>query len=169
MKSLDQMVSRYRKLSEMIEELSDCLAPLKAEAETLSDEIFAAFSADKSLYNVGVYKTFAVGIIARELVRIDFSDKVTRKKGNERDQDWLKSLLADSSVLPYVRMEMALDKAAIRQDLARKKVSEAFLKPFEIVVAPSAKVKVTRVRKDAEINALIAEARKEAEAEERGE
>ena len=89
MKSLEQKVSRYRKLQEMIEELSDCLAPLKAEAETLSDEIFAAFSADKSLYNVGVYKTFAVGIIARELVRIDFSDKVTRKKGNERDQDWL--------------------------------------------------------------------------------
>ena len=169
MKSLEQMVSRYRKLSEMIEELSDCLAPIKAEAETLSDEIFAAFSADKTLYNVGVYKTFAVGFIGRELVRIDFSDKVTRRKGNERDQNWLKSLLGDSKALPYVRMEMALDKAAIRQDLAKNRVNEAELKPFEIVVAPSAKVKVSRVRKDAEINALIAEARKEAEAEEHGE
>jgi hypothetical protein len=66
-------------------------------------------------------------------------------------------------------MEMALDKAAIRQDLARQKVSEASLKPFDIVVAPSAKVKVSRVRKDAEINALIEAARKEAEDEERGE
>ena len=169
MKSLDQTVSRYRKLQEMIEELSDCLAPLKAEAETLSDEIFAAFSADKTLYNVGVYKTFAVGIIARELVRIDFSDKVTRRKGNERDQNWLKSLLGDSKALSYVRMEMALDKAAIRQDLAKNRVNEAELKPFEIVVAPSARVKVARVRKDAEINALIEAARNEAEAEERGE
>ena len=164
MKSLEQKVSRYRKLTETIDELSDCLAPLKAEAETLSDEIFAEFSANKSLYNVGVYKTFAVGFVGRELVRIDFSDKVTRKKGNERDQNWLKGLLADNSTLPYVRMEMALDKAAIRQDLAKQKTSEADLKPFDIVVAPSAKVKVSRVRSDAELAALIAQARNEAEA-----
>ena len=169
MKSLEQKVSRYRKLQEMIEELSDCLAPLKAEAETLSDEIFAAFSADKTLYNVGVYKTFAVGFVGRELVRIDFSDKVTRRKGNERDQNWLKSLLGDSKALPYVRMEMALDKAAIRQDLAKNRVNEAELKPFDIIIAPSARVKVSRIRKDAEINALIEAARKEAEAEEQGE
>ena len=168
MKSLEQKVSRYRKLSEMVEELSDCLAPIKAEAETLADEIFAEFSADKSLYNVGVYKTFAVGFVGRELVRIDFSERITRKKGNERDQNWLKSLLGVSTVLPYVRMEMALDKAAIRQDLSKERVTEGDLKPFEIVVAPSAKVKVSRVRRDAELSALIAEARKEAEAESQG-
>ena len=95
--------------------------------------------------------------------------RAAEQKGNERDQNWLKSLLGDSKALPYVRMEMALDKAAIRQDLAKNRVNEAELKPFEIVVAPSAKVKVSRIRKDAEINALIAEARKEAEAEERDE
>ena len=169
MKSLEQMVSRYRKLSEMIEELSDCLAPIKAEAETLSDEIFAAFSADRTLYNVGVYKKFAVGILGREMVRIDFSDRVTRKKGRDTDQNWLKSLLADPKSLSYVRIEMALDKAAIRQDIDKKRITEDELKTFEIVVAPSAKVKVSRIRSDAELNALAAQARNEAEAEELGE
>ena len=169
MNSLEQKVSRYRKLTEMIEELGDSLAPLKAEAGVLADDIFSTFSANRSLYNVGVFKTFAIGFVGRELVRIDFSEKITRAKGSERDQEWLKSLLSEKSTLAYVRLEPTLDKASIKVDLARGTTSEADLKRVGIVAAPSYKVKVSRVRKDAELATLIEQARAEAEAEEDGE
>ena len=167
MNSLEIMVSRYRKLQETIEELSDCLKPIKAEAKRLEDEIFAALSRDKSLYNVGVYKRCAEGIIGRNLVRVDFGAKVQRIKGRDDDQTWLATLKNDSYFKRYVKSVYALDKAQIQIDMANNETNNAELNSMGVKLETSYGVKVSRVRKDAEIAALIDEARELAEAEER--
>jgi hypothetical protein len=167
MNSLENMVSRYRKLQETIEELSDCLKPIKCEAKQLEDEIFAALSRDKSLYNVGVYKKFAEGIIGRNLVRVDFGAKVQRIKGRDDDQTWLAALKNDRYFKRYVKSVYALDKAQIQIDMANNETNNAELNSMGVKLETSYGVKVSRVRKDAEIAALIDEARTLAEAEER--
>ena len=167
MNSLENMVSRYRKLQETIEELSDCLKPIKAEAKQLEDEIFAALSRDKSLYNVGIYKKFAEGIIGRNLVRVDFGAKVQRIKGRDDDQTWLAALKNDRYFKRYVKSVNALDKAQIQIDMANNETNNAELNSMGVKLETSYGVKVSRVRKDAEIAALIDEARELAEAEER--
>ena len=167
MNSLEIMVSRYRKLQETIEELSDCLKPIKAEAKQLEDEIFAALSRDKSLYNVGVYQRFAEGIIGRNLVRVDFGAKVQRIKGRDDDQTWLAALKNDRYFKRYVKSVYALDKAQIQIDMANNETNNAELNSMGVKLETSYGVKVSRVRKDAEIAALIDEARTLAEAAER--
>ena len=158
--SLENKVSRLRKIKEMLSELDDMIKPLKEEAQKLEDEVMAAFSAKPSLYNVCKKKTVAMGFVGKELVRVDFGKQLERVDGGRRDdQEWLKKIEDSLPGCGYVKTKYELNAQKIHGDLKADVLTDDGLrKSFGLKLGASYKVKIYRIPKDAEVNALKEEA-----------
>ena len=160
-RTLENMVARYRKLREMVAELEDCLKPLKEEASKLQDELFAEFSRRPSLYNVCKKKTVSMGFVGKNLVRVDYGKTIERKDGGRRDdQEWLKRLGERFPGCGFVKTKYELNLAKMLGDIKGEVITLDGLGEMGLAMAPSFKVKVYAIPKDAELSALKEEALK---------
>lgn len=159
--TLENKVARYRKLREMVAELEDCLKPLKEEAETLQDEIFAEFSRKPSLYNVCRKKTVSMGFVGKNLVRVDFGKAFERADGGRRDdQEWLKKLVASPLGGNYVKTRYELNLQKLLGDFKSEILAAESAKMLGLNMGTTYKLKVYRIPRDAEFSALKEEALK---------
>ena len=158
--SLENKVSRLRKIKEMLSELDDMIKPLKEEAQKLEDEVMAEFSAKPSLYNVCKKKTVAMGFVGKELVRVDFGKQLERVDGGRRDdQAWLKKIEDSLPGCGYVKTKFELNSQKILGDMkAGILTDDGILKSFGLTMGSTYKVKIYRIPKDAEVNTLKEEA-----------
>jgi len=160
-RTLENMVARYRKLREMVAELEDCLKPLKEEATKLQDELFAEFSRKPSLYNVCRKKTVSMGFVGKNLVRVDYGRTIERKDGGRRDdQDWLKEFESKFPGCGFVKNKYELNLAKMLGDIKGEVLTLDGLSSMGLRMAPSYKVKVYRIPRDMELAALKQEALK---------
>ena len=144
--SLENKVSRLRKIKEMLSELDDMIKPLKEEAQKLEDEVMAEFSAKPSLYNVCKKKTVAMGFVGKELVRVDFGKQLERVDGGRRDdQEWLKNIEVSLPGCGYVKTKYELNAQKIHGDLKADVLTDDGLrKSFGLKLGSTYKVKIYR-------------------------
>ena len=163
--SLENKVSRLRKIKEMLSELDDMIKPLKEEAQKLEDEVMAEFSAKPSLYNVCKKKTVAMGFVGKELVRVDFGKQLERVDGGRRDdQEWLRKIEESLPGCGYVKTKYELNAQKIHGDLKADVLTDDGLrKSFGLKLGASYKVKIYRTPDDAVVKAMKEEAEKMAD------
>ena len=158
-RTLENMVARYRKVREMVGELEECLKPLKEEAAKLQDEIFAEFSRKPTMYNVCRKKTVSMGFVGKNLVRVDYGKTLERIDGGRRDdQEWLKDFEKKFPGCGFVKTKYELNVAMLQGYLKGEVLTLNGLTKMGLAQKPSYKVKVYRICKDAELNALKTEA-----------
>jgi len=169
MASFENNVARLRKVTEMIEELSDIVKCLKAEATQLEDSVFAECSRKPSHYNVTKAKNFAMGYAGKDLFRIDFGKALARVGGERLDnQEWLGSLMTHVSEKHpgWVKAKLELNTAMIKSEVAAGRVMlNQLALEHGLRYVDSYKVKVTKLPSDAEIEAIKAAALNEIEGE----
>ena len=160
--TLENKVSRLRKITEMLGELEDVIKPLKEEAAKLQDDIMAEFANTPSLFNVCKRKTVSMGFVGKNLVRIDFGKSLERIDGGRKDdQEWLKGIEASLPICGFIRTKFELNQQKILGDLKGESITEDSLaKAFGLKLGTTSKVKVYRTPEDAAVDALAAEALK---------
>lgn len=159
MNTLENKIGRFRKITQMIEELKDAMAPLKQEAVLLHDELLAEFSKKPSLYNLFRRPTAAAGLIGRELFTANFGQYLDRiDGGKDNDQKWLNALSVDDEGGQYVKTQWALDKEKIQNRLRNNEIDDVTLRRIGLHLATSGKIKVLRIKPDPDIKALTAAA-----------
>ena len=177
--NFENTVARFRKVSEMVDELKEYANALAAERDSLEAGIIATCSKDPSLYNVfkrktssagivgrnmftaSLYnvfkrKTSSAGIVGRNMFTVTFSEQLERAKDGARldDQAWLESLALDEPA-SWVATKKELRKSKVTADFKAGAVSEAELKRFGMRFGRRAHVAVKRIPEDAELNALL--------------
>ena len=168
MTPLENKLSRIRKLDEMIDELSDALATLKGERDSLTNELTPALIADKSVFNVFKHKNLSAGLIGRNYFAVSFPTALARKGGRRMDdQEWLKDFCWATrngyEGKPYIREKYELDKAKITADYRSGEIDDDFMAAYGLEWQKTAKLSVLKCRTDAEVKDLIAEAERMAE------
>jgi len=155
MTTLEKKAARYRRLSEIVTEIAEALAPIKAEMQQLEGELLEIFSGDPKLYNVCICKSFGAGFVANDLVQFYFNKKLERKNGKrDDDQEWLAEIAKSQDAKPYVRSRLELAKSKLRADLAAGLIDEKTIGGFGLRLATTANLKVTRARTVLEMDVL---------------
>ena len=85
MSSFENLISRFRKVKEMIAELSDILVSLKGEAENLQGLILVELNAAPNRYNVCTRKNLSMGLVGRNVFTVAFGETIERAKGRAQD------------------------------------------------------------------------------------
>ena len=154
--NFENTVARFRKVSEMVDELKEYANALAAERDSLEAGIIATCSKDPSLYNVFKRKTSSAGIVGRNMFTVTFSEQLERAKDGARldDQAWLESLALDEPA-SWVATKKELRKSKVTADFKAGAVSEAELKRVGMRFGRRAHVAVKRIPEDAELNALL--------------
>ena len=166
MKYKTQIPKLHRK-RELIDELSDALETLKAEVESLEAEIKADLIAPKSKErDYEVLKSTKLNMIClagQVVFSMNTGYALERKNGKRLDdQAWLKTLQADADKSKYVRSRLSFNKNSVRATPD----NEALVKSLGLRLAPTISIQTRRVRSEAEINQLLAEAEAETPASE---
>ena len=161
------LIPKLHRKRELISELSDALETLKAEVESLEAQIKADLIAPKSKErDYEVLKSTKLNMIClagQVVFSMNTGYALERKNGKRLDdQEWLKSLQSDTETSPYVRSRLSFNKNSVRamQD------NNALLKRLGLRLAPTITLQTRRVRSEAEINQLLAEAEAETPASE---
>ena len=160
--TLENKVSRLRKITEMLGELEDVIKPLKEEATKLQDDIMAEFSRKPSLFNVCKKKMVSMGFVGKELVRVDFGKALERIDGGRKDdQKWLKQIEANLPTCGFIKTKYELNQQKILGDLKGNSITEDSLaKVFGLRLGSTYKVKIYRIPEDAAVDTLTEEALK---------
>ena len=154
--TFENMVARYRKISEHIEELKDVVTSLQGELSTLDAEIFTACMANRGKFNVYQRKTSSAGLVGREYFVMTFAKKVDRRGPTQRldDQEWLATI--DSR---YVKQKLVFQSAAINAAVSSGEVSDGKLRDMGLRYVDTASLKVRRIPNDKELYQLREEAK----------
>ena len=162
MTQLENKVSRYRKVTEMIYELNEIVESLKAEKTQLGDELMAGFK--KSDFNVCQYKTLSVGLVGRNLFNVSFSQRIDRKSGKRLDdQTWLAKIHGDTGPLgiEFVGANLVLQKDAIKAAWRQTPDAvEKWMDAYDLTFRKTMSLNVRRIPSDTELSAIRAEAEK---------
>ena len=162
MTQLENKVSRYRKVTETIDELNEIIESLKAEQTQLGDELMAGFT--KSDFNVCQHKTMSMGLAGRNLFKVSFSRRIDRKSGKRLDdQAWLAETHDDTGLLgfEFVRANLVLQKDAIK--VAWRLMPDAvekWMDAYDLTFRKTMSLNVQRIPSDTELSAIRAEAEK---------
>ena len=92
--NFENTVARFRKVSEMVDELKEYVNTLSAERDALEEDIIAHCAKDEGVYDVFRRKNSAAGIVGRNLFTVTFSEQLERTEKGARldDQEWLDNL-----------------------------------------------------------------------------
>ena len=164
-KSFENTVARFRKASEMIEELKDCIESLTAECGKLESEIVEYLAANPKAYNVYQRKTSSAGLVGRNFFTVTFSQELARTQAGKRldDQVWLDELWADDVGVNYQLMKRVLLKSKVNADVKAGKLDAATMKALGLKYERKASIVVKRIPDDAVLSALQKEAESLAE------
>ncbi len=161
------IIPKLHRKRELINELSDALETLKAEVESLEEQVKADLIAPESTerdYEVLRSTKLNMICLAGQVVFSMNTGYALERKNGKRldDQEWLKTLQNDAETSQYVRARLSFNKNSVRamQD------NNAILKRLGLRLAPTISLQTRRVRSEAEINQLLAEAEAEAPANE---
>jgi hypothetical protein len=157
MKSFENTVARFRKCSEMIEELKEYVNTLTAEREHLEGEIIAYLAKHEEAYNVFKRKTSSAGVVGRNLFTVAFSEQLMRRSSADArldDQRWLKDFI----FCGYRDSKLSLLKSKINADYKAGFLDERSMRNMDLTYGLKASLTVRRVPNDAEIAALRSEA-----------
>ena len=159
-KSFENTVARYRKASEMIEELKECLETLTAECGKLESEIVEYLAANPKAYNVYQRKTSSAGLVGRNFFTVTFSQELARTQAGKRldDQEWLSKLWADKVGVNYQTTKRSLLKSKVNADVKAGTLDAATMKALGLKYERKASVVVKRIPEDAELATLRSEA-----------
>ena len=154
--NFENTVSRFRKVSEHIAELSEIIDALKAERDALEAEALGHCFDHMELYNVFTRKTSSAGIVGRELFTVAFSDQLARRtKGKALDdQGWLR----DDVFAGYRQSKLSLMKSKINADYKAGILDEKTMKVLDLTYAKVGSLIVRRVPKDSELAEIRAAA-----------
>ena len=162
MSSFENLISRFRKVKEMIAELSDILVSLKGEAESMQGLILMELSAAPERYNVCTRKNLSMGLVGRNVFTVAFGSSVerivTKPKSQDSEQEWLQDLYNSDFGEDYVGKRYLLLKDKIKADLRSGELTEKGLSKMGLTLQPTANISVRRIPGDTELKALIEEA-----------
>ena len=162
MSSFENLISRFRKVKEMIAELGDILVSLKGEAENLQGLILADLAAKPERYNVCTRKNLSMGLVGRNVSTVAFGSSVerivTKPKSQDNEQEWLQDLYNGDFGEDYVGKRYFLLKDKIKADLRSGELTEKALNQKGLTLQLTANISVRRIPGDTELKALIEEA-----------
>ena len=159
MSRFENLISRFRKVKEMIAELSDILVSLKGEAENLQGLILGDLAAAPKRYNVCKRKNLSMGLVGRNVFTVAFGETIERAKGRLQDeQEWLEELYHGVTTEQYIGRRYFILKDKIKADLRSGELKTGDLKRMGLNLEPTANISVRRIPGDMELKALIEEA-----------
>ena len=146
--NFENTVSRFRKVSEHIAELSEIVDALKAERDALEAEALGHCFDHMELYNVFTRKNSCAGLVGREFFRVTFASRVERRGAKARldDQEWLSTLSGR-----YVKRTLALQPSVVRAELSSGALTDAALCKMGLRLGTKATLSVKRIPNDAEL------------------
>ena len=154
--NFENTVSRYRKVSEMVDELKEYANTLAAERDSLEAGIIATCSKDPSLYNVFRRKTGSAGIVGRNMFTVTFSEQLERIKANKRldDQEWLAKTDFAQNTGKWVGTKLFLRTSKVVADYKCGATTLGELEHFGLCLGRCAHVTAKRIPNDAELEVL---------------
>ena len=153
--NFENTVARFRKVSEMVDELKEYANTLAAERDKLEEDIIVHCAKDEGVYNVFKRKTSGAGVVGRNMFTVTFSEQLERTLIGARldDQAWLESLALDDPA-SWVATKKELRKSKVTADFKAGEVSVAELKRFGMRFGIRAHVTAKRIPNDAELEML---------------
>lgn len=156
MKSFENTVARFRKTSEMVDELKSYVNTLSAERDKLEVDIIDHLAAHPEAYNVFKRKTSSAGIVGRNMFTVAFSEQLERKTSGKRldDQAWLMDVVSKN----YRQSRHSLLTSKINADFKAGILDDSKLRALDLKYGRKASLTVRRIPNDAELAALRSEA-----------
>ena len=154
--NFENTVARFRKVSEMVDELKEYVNALSAERDSLEADIIATCAEVPSLYNVFNRKTSSAGIVGRNMFMVTFSEQLERAKDGARldDQAWLAETNLVLETDKWVGTKLFLRTSKVVADFKAGIVSEAELRSLGMKFGRCAHVTAKRIPNDAELKVL---------------
>ena len=153
--TFENMVARYRKITEQINDMKDCIDSLQGELAVLDAQIFVACMEDKEKFNVFKRKTSSAGLAGREYFVMTFARKIERRAPTQRldDQEWL------ATIEPrFVKSKLIFQSAALNAAVSSGEITDENLKDMGLRYVNSASLTVKRIPNDTELSKLRADA-----------
>lgn len=154
--TFENMVARYRKITEHINDMKYCIESLQGELAVLDAQIFVACMEDKEKFNVFKRKTSSAGLAGREYFVMTFARKIERRLSplaRLDDQEWL------ATIEPrFVKSKLIFQSAALNAAVSSGEITDENLKDMGLRYVNSASLTVKRIPNDTELSKLRADA-----------
>ena len=154
--NFENTVARFRKVSEMVDELKEYANTLAAERDSLEEDIIVHCAKDEGVYNVFKRKTSGAGVVGRNMFTVTFSEQLERIKVDKRldDQEWLAKTDFAQNTGKWVGTKLFLRTSKVVADYKCGATTLGELEHFGLRLGRCAHVTAKRIPNDAELEVL---------------